>query len=170
MKASNNSLLLYSSSPELSTDSNRSYSSCTEGLCSMSSISCSCVRSVSLCSLSKFKLLHSLGCFSFFFPRHKKRFLYYDMQHYDFFIYLSHKDDSIQAFRFKEMQFENFVIMPMGRVCHRDSVTHHTIRYMDKVSLQVSWLSEKKGNYIIIVIFNVICHRLKNNRSVIFLQ
>lgn len=150
--------------------SSRSYSALTAGFFSIRATTCSWDRLGGWRLLSKSQLLHSFGGFALFSPRHISRFLHHNVQNNNLPVYLRHKNDAIPAFRLKETQLKHLFVMPWDDIVHLHSVALHALSQTNKISLQADGLGKKLGDDIVIVIFNGVVHRLKNNRNVIFLR
>lgn len=151
--------------------SSRSYSALTAGFFSIRATTCSWDRLGGWRLLSKSQLLHSFSGFAFPFPRHISRFLHHNMQNNNLPVYLCHKNDAVPAFRLIKTQLKHiFVVMHRDSINHLNTVALHTFSQANKIGLQADGLGKKLGDDIIIVIFNGVVHRLKNNRNVIFLR
>lgn len=151
--------------------SSRSYSALTAGFFSIRATTCSWDRLGGWRLLSKSQLLHSFSGFAFFFPRHISRFLHHNMQNNNLPVYLCHKNDTIPALRFIKTQLKHiFFVMSWDDIVHLNPVALHALSQTNKISLQADGLGKKLGDDVIIVIFNGVVHRLKNNSNVIFLR
>lgn len=151
--------------------SSRSYSALTAGFFSIRATTCSWDRLGGWRLLSKSQLLHSFGSFAFLFPRHISRFLHHNVQNNNLPVYLCHKNDSVPVFRLIKTQLKHiFVVMPRDGINHLNTVALHAFSQTNKIGLQTDGLGKKLGDNVIIVIFNGVVHRLKNNSNVIFLR
>ncbi len=151
--------------------SSRSYSALTAGFFSIRATTCSWDRLGGWRLLSKSQLLHSFGGFAFLFPRHISRFLHHNVQNNNLPVYLSHKNDAVPALRLIKTQLKHiFVVMHRNSINHLNTVALHALSQANKIGLQADGLGKKLGDDVVIVIFNGVIHRLKNNRNVIFLR
>lgn len=151
--------------------SSRSYSALTAGFFSIRATTCSWDRLGGWRLLSKSQLLHSFGGFAFLFPRHISRFLHHNVQNNNLPVYLSHKNDAVPALRLIKTQLKHiFVVMHRDSINHLNTVALHALSQANKIGLQADGLGKKLGDDVVIVIFNGVIHRLKNNRNVIFLR
>lgn len=150
--------------------SSRSYSALTAGFFSIRATTCSWDRLGDWRLLSKSQLLHSFGGFALFSPRHISRFLHHNMQNNNLPVYLFHKNDAVPALRLIKTQLKHiFVVMHRDSINHLNTVALHALSQANKIGLQADGLGKKLGDDVVIVIFNGVIHRLKNNRNVIFL-
>ncbi len=151
--------------------SSRSYSALTAGFFSIRATTCSWDRLGGWRLLSKSQLLHSFGGFAFLFPRHISRFLHHNVQNNNLPVYLRHKNDAVPALRLIKTQLKHiFVVMHRDSINHLNTVALHALSQANKIGLQADGLGKKLGDDVVIVIFNGVIHRLKNNRNVIFLR
>lgn len=150
--------------------SNRSYSALTAGFFSIRATTCSWDSFGGWRLLSKSQLLHSFGGFALFSPRHISRFLHHNMQNNNLPVYLCHKNDAVPTFWLKKTQLKHLFVMLRGGINHSNAVALYTLSQANKIGLQADGLGKKLGDNVVIVIFNGVVHRLKNNSNVIFLR